>query len=93
MNKAKITVLKRMANRDLIEQYMGDEYKARDIAPCSGFEDGQEFLVENPGTIPEGFCGWAWAIRRPLKRLCEPLDRPRSVSGRRVLRDVRPDRR
>ena len=61
MNRAKITVLKRMANRDLIEQYMGDEYKARDIAPCGGLEDGQEFVVENPGTPPEGFCGWAWA--------------------------------
>ena len=61
MNKCRVTVLKRMANRDLIERYMGDETRAKNIAPCTNFYDGQSFLVDNPGTPPEGFCGWAWA--------------------------------
>ena len=61
MYKCKIIVLKRMANPDLIDEYMGEEHKAKDVAPCPHFEDGQEFIVESPGAIPEGFCAWAWA--------------------------------
>jgi uncharacterized repeat protein (TIGR04076 family) len=60
MDKCKITVLKRMANRELIEAYMGDEYKERDIAPCPNLEDNQEFIADSPGVVPEGFCAWAW---------------------------------
>ena len=61
MKGCKITVLKRMANQDLIDEYMGEESKTDDVVPCNLFEDGQEFIVENWGTVPEGFCGWAWA--------------------------------
>jgi uncharacterized repeat protein (TIGR04076 family) len=60
MKKCKITVLKRMTNQDLVEAYMGEEYKQRNIVPCPHFEDGQEFIAENPGTPPEGFCNSAW---------------------------------
>ena len=38
MAKAKITVLKRMVNEDLIDEYLGNE-----MGPCALFEDGQEF--------------------------------------------------
>ena len=61
MHKCKITVLKRMANQELIDEYMGDEYRARNVAPCDNLEDGQEFTVESPGVPPEGFCAWAWS--------------------------------
>ena len=61
MYKCKITVLKRMANQDLIDEYMGDERKTNDVAPCPYCDDGQEYMVENPGVLPEGFCAWAWA--------------------------------
>ena len=33
MYKCKITVLKRMVNQDLIDQYMGDEFRAKQIDP------------------------------------------------------------
>ena len=60
MHKAKITVLKRMANLDLAEEYRKEEYNQRYPVPCNQFEDGQEFILENMSTPPEGFCGWAW---------------------------------
>ena len=59
MPVAKITVLRRMANPDIVEEYMGDECKT-DVWPCGAFEDGQEFLLENADGPPEGFCAWAW---------------------------------
>jgi uncharacterized repeat protein (TIGR04076 family) len=56
MAQAKITVLKRMVNRDLIQEYLGDEQGA----PCGLFEDGQVFIQED-WRPPEGFCPWAWS--------------------------------
>lgn len=61
MHKCKITVLKRMANHDLVQEYMGEEYKARHLAPCPNLADGQEFIADSPGVAPDGFCAWAWA--------------------------------
>ena len=61
MPKCKITVLKRIINRDLIEEYIDEEYK--DHGPCEFFKEGQEFVVD-PSTVPEEFfkcCSWAWA--------------------------------
>jgi uncharacterized repeat protein (TIGR04076 family) len=66
--KCKITVLKRMIDRDLIDQYLENSYE--DVGPCEIFEDGQEFLLESEGefsVVPEGFCAWAWAdIRKDI---------------------------
>ena len=59
MYKCKIMVLKRMANQDLIDEDMGEEHKAKDVAPCPHCRDGQEFIVESPGVIPERFRAWA----------------------------------
>ncbi len=56
MSKNKVTVLRRMANHDLIE-----EYGHRTAAPCDLFEDGQEFVVQDWDKRPKGFCEWAWA--------------------------------
>ena len=55
----KITVLRKMYNKDLVEKY----YYPGDMPPCSRFEVGQEFIVPEsaPHMTPEGFCGWAWA--------------------------------
>ena len=63
MYKIKITVLKRMANPDLIAEYAGDRVRdARLVSPqCGLFEDGQEFLLSDASELPEGFCAWAWA--------------------------------
>ena len=60
MTKGKITVLKRMANPDIADEYMKDESGADNVVPCPYLEDGQEFIIENWGIIPDGFCSWAW---------------------------------
>lgn len=56
----KITVLKRLFHKDLIEKYTD---KPKEWVPCDVFKEGQEFIVsENvPWVMPKGFCGWAWA--------------------------------
>ena len=68
MPRGKITVLKRMTNHDLIE-----EYKHRTMAPCDLFEDGQEFVVEDWKVRPEGFCEWAWSDLAKKIELAEQL--------------------
>ncbi len=55
MAKVKITVVKKMANPDLVEQYGKGV-----VLPCDRFEEGQEFLLDKPAK-PENFCSWAWA--------------------------------
>jgi uncharacterized repeat protein (TIGR04076 family) len=59
--KCKITVLKRIACQDIADEYMGQDYKEMDMMPCPYLKEGQEFISDNWGKPPEGFCGWAWA--------------------------------
>lgn len=61
MYKCKITVLKRVANPKIVDEYMGDEPKAGNVIPCQNFQDGQEFVLDSWAAPPEGFCTWAWA--------------------------------
>ena len=68
MPTCRITVLKRTVDRDLIEEYLDDEYK--DAGPCECFVDGQEFVLERLeqlSAVPDGFCACAWAdIRKDI---------------------------
>jgi uncharacterized repeat protein (TIGR04076 family) len=58
--KIKITIIKKTLNKDLIDQFIVDEYK--EMSVCEKFEDGQEFLIDpDLASVPEGFCDWAWA--------------------------------
>ncbi len=57
MATGKITVLKRMANADIADEYMKEEHR---IVPCPYLEDGQEFIFEDWGAVPDGLCSWAW---------------------------------
>lgn len=59
MSKCKITVVKRTINQDLIDQYVRDDLEG--LGCCTAFEDGQEFVIDEFPTKPEGFCDWAWA--------------------------------
>lgn len=63
MYAVRITVVKRMANRDLIEEYAGDLVRAERLAEpfCKAFSDGQEFVLTDASTMPDGFCPWAWS--------------------------------
>jgi uncharacterized repeat protein (TIGR04076 family) len=69
--KCRITVLQRTLNRDLIDEYLSEEYQ--EIGPCEVFSDGQQFVLEGfeeMSTVPEGFCAWAWAdIRHDILRV------------------------
>jgi uncharacterized repeat protein (TIGR04076 family) len=67
MSKCKITVLKRIVNIDLAEEYLDI---AGDFGACEQFSDGQEITVERHFEIPEDFCSWAWAdIRGDIKTI------------------------
>jgi len=52
----KITVVKRS-----VEQELADRYRNGRVKQCDAFKDGQEFVVSEPWSSPEGFCQWAWA--------------------------------
>ena len=57
MVKCKITVLKRMFNKDLAEEYCQDE-----VTPCPLHTKGQEFIYDHfgDGNKPKDFCEYAW---------------------------------
>ena len=62
----KITVLKRTLNAD-----WGKEFRNYEGKKCEVFADGQEFIVDNPWSAPEGFCHWAWADIRTFIHLVQ----------------------
>jgi len=62
MQSCKITVVKRMLNQDLVDEYFENPER---FGVCNIFSDGQEFLVEDLFALPDGFCAWAWADLRP----------------------------
>ena len=55
----RITVLKKLFHKDLVEQFT----ETGKGEPCGRFEEGQTFIVSeiDPWETPPGFCGWAWA--------------------------------
>jgi len=68
VSKVKITVLRRMSNPDLWQEYLVEGLEAE--PQCEWFQEGQEFIVDieqTPGfmvgmeQLPKGFCAWAWA--------------------------------
>jgi uncharacterized repeat protein (TIGR04076 family) len=65
----KVTVLKRMVNQDLI-----DKYQHQTTAPCDIFVDGQEFVVDDWGALPQGFCEWAWEDIQKKIQLAQRLE-------------------
>lgn len=60
MNTCKITVLKRIYNQDLIDEYCSLNLP-KSCTGCPHFKIGDEFIVENHNQVPAGFCSWAWA--------------------------------
>jgi uncharacterized repeat protein (TIGR04076 family) len=63
-----------MVFADLAAEYLADDVE---LGPCARFEDGQEFIIEHPFTMPEDFCAWAWAdIRKDIVAVATGSDRP-----------------
>lgn len=58
----KVTVIKRMLNKDLADEYLNNSER---FAICNKVTDNQEFVVNNPFEMPEGICESAWADIRP----------------------------
>jgi uncharacterized repeat protein (TIGR04076 family) len=72
--KCKVTVLKRMANQDLADEYLDEEIE---FSACERFTDGQEFVIDHPFAMPEDFCPWAWAdIRKDILAVATGGDLP-----------------
>ena len=67
MADVKITVVKRMDNRQLFGDKPPLEFTG--IGQCDRLKDGQEFICKE-GAYPEGFCSWAYAdIQRDIIHL------------------------
>ncbi len=56
MSAFKITVIKKMENLELAEEYC---VAGASACPCLAFTEGQEFITENLNQ-PANFCTWAW---------------------------------
>ena len=58
MPKIKITVIKQFSPTDVI----GEEFFRADGKPITkcGMQEGLEFIVDDTGDMPEGFCHHAW---------------------------------
>ena len=67
MAKVKITVVKKLSNKDMF----GDNPPAQftNAPVCDRLQEGQEFIVDG-ASFPEGFCCWAYAdIQRDITHL------------------------
>ena len=55
----KITVIKKLSAKEVYGNPLPDV--ADDVsAYCDRLEVGKEFIVEESGAMPSGFCTWAW---------------------------------
>jgi uncharacterized repeat protein (TIGR04076 family) len=55
----KITVLKKLSSKEVYGHPL-PEVSDTMAAYCDRLEVGQEFQVDEAGTMPAGFCTWAW---------------------------------
>ena len=68
MDKVKITVVKKVHNKELFGDNCPVSFTI-DAPQCKVLEEGQEFISEN-GNFPQGFCAWAFAdIQRDITHL------------------------
>jgi len=58
-NPLKITVLKKLSSKEVYGQPLPEVAEDMSLY-CDRHELGQEFIVEESGTMPAGFCTWAW---------------------------------
>lgn len=57
--KIRITVLKKFTSKDVLgyDFVFPNGYIVKD---CELVQEGQEFIVDDELSMPEGFCKWAW---------------------------------
>jgi len=59
ISKVKITVLKKMDSKDVLGELMpgtSGDFNSK----CILWDEGREFIVQEDGKMPDGFCSWAW---------------------------------
>ncbi len=56
-SRLKITVLRRFNPEEVFSE---KQIEYGELEVCRVYKDGQEFIVESDGRMPEGFCSWAW---------------------------------
>ncbi len=67
MAKVKITVVKKLNNKDIFGDKPPLEFTS--VPMCDRLEEGQVFIVDGPN-FPQGFCAWAYAdIQRDIAHL------------------------
>ena len=60
MANVKITVLKKIDPKKIYKNVPVNYKTGKKFDVCSHFRERQEFIVENCGDMPQGFCSWAW---------------------------------
>ena len=60
MAKIKISVIKTFSPEDVFGGKVTRPNESSALTPCTKVREGQEFIVDDKGVMPEGFCGWAW---------------------------------
>ena len=64
-HKVKITVIKKLSSKEVYGQSL-PEVPEDMSAYCDRLEVGQEFIVDESGAMPPGFCYWAWHDVHPV---------------------------
>ena len=59
-SKVKITVIKKLGRKDVFGDQLPTEVAEGVEEVCNVIKEGQEFVVQEDGKMPEGFCTWAW---------------------------------
>jgi len=58
-HRVKITVLKKLSSKEVYGGPLPEV--GEDMAPyCDRLQVGQEFIMDESGAMPPGFCTWAW---------------------------------
>jgi uncharacterized repeat protein (TIGR04076 family) len=74
MPTARITVVKKLVNMDLIKELATPSFREKSAEGCDRFEVGEVFDVDWD-QIPAGFCTWAWAdIQRDVASMLMGAD-------------------
>ena len=58
-SKVKITVIKKLGMKDIFGKELPEVAEGVEEV-CNVINEGQEFVVQEDGKIPQGFCTWAW---------------------------------
>jgi uncharacterized repeat protein (TIGR04076 family) len=63
--RLKITVMKKLSWKEMFPEQL--PHVPEEVTEyCNRLDEGSEFIVEEDGKMPEGFCTWAWSDVWPV---------------------------